>query len=92
VPVEAVVNAYDADKDEQMNGRGFWEPVEHPIVGELRYPGWPMRITPGPERWYRGPAPLLGQHNDEVLGELGVTGEELDALRAAGVIGDRPAR
>jgi crotonobetainyl-CoA:carnitine CoA-transferase CaiB-like acyl-CoA transferase len=90
VPVEPVVNAYDADKDEQMNGRGFWEAVEHPIVGELRYPGWPMRITPGPQRWYRAPAPLLGQHNDEVLGELGVTPEELDSLRDAGVIGDCP--
>ena len=90
VPVEAVVNAYDADKDEQMNGRGFWERVEHPIVGELRYPGWPMRITPGPERWYRAPAPLLGQHNDEVLSGLGVTPTELASLRDAGVIGDHP--
>ena len=88
VPVEPVVNAYDADKDEQMNGRGFWEPVEHPIVGELRYPGWPMRITPGPRRWYRAPAPLLGQHNAEVLGEIGVTADELDGLRQAGIIGD----
>jgi len=71
-----------------MNGRGFWEPVEHPIVGELRYPGWPMRITPGPRRWYRAPAPLLGQHNAEVLGEIGVTADELDGLRQAGIIGD----
>ncbi|HVM67872.1 MAG TPA: CoA transferase [Acidimicrobiales bacterium] len=86
---EPVVNAYDADKDEQMIARGFWEPVEHPLVGELRYPGWPMRLVPGPDRWYRAPAPLLGQHNDEVLAELGLTGAERDALRADGVIGDR---
>ena len=72
-----------------MNARGFWEPVDHPLVGELRYPGWPMRLTPGPDRWYRSPAPLLGQHNDEVLGALGVTAAELAELRAAGVIGDR---
>jgi len=90
---EPVVNAYDSDKDEQMNARGFWEPVDHPLVGELRYPGWPMRITPGPERWYRTAAPLLGQHNDEVLAEIGVTPEERAALRAAGVIGDHlPSR
>jgi crotonobetainyl-CoA:carnitine CoA-transferase CaiB-like acyl-CoA transferase len=86
---EPVVNAYDADKDEQMNARGFWEPVEHPLVGELRYPGWPMRLTPGPERWYRTPAPLLGEHNDEVLAALGVTPEVRAALRADRVIGDR---
>ncbi len=89
VVAEPVVNAYDADKDEQMNARGFWEPLQHPLVGELRYPGWPMRLTPGPERWYRTPAPLLGQHNDEVLGELGVTPAELASLRADRVIGDR---
>jgi crotonobetainyl-CoA:carnitine CoA-transferase CaiB-like acyl-CoA transferase len=88
---EPVVNAYDADKDEQMNGRGFWEAVDHPLVGELRYPGWPMRLTPGPDRWYRAPAPLLGQHNEDVLRELGVTPAELDALRADAVIGDRIA-
>ncbi len=92
VPCEPVVNAFDADKDEQMNARGFWEPLVHPLVGELRYPGWPMRLTPGPSRWYRTPAPLLGQHNDEVLGALGVTPAALAALRADGVIGDRPAR
>ena len=76
-----------------MNARRFWEPVAHPIVGEVAYPGWPMRMAARSGRWYRRPAPLLGEHNDEVLGaELGVTAEELDALRAAGVIGERPAR
>jgi crotonobetainyl-CoA:carnitine CoA-transferase CaiB-like acyl-CoA transferase len=89
VPAEPVVNAFDADKDEQMNARGFWEAVDHPLVGELRYPAWPMKMTPGPERWYRTPAPLLGQHNDEVLGALGVTPSELASLREDGVIGDR---
>jgi len=86
------VHAYDADNDEQMNARGFWEALEHPLVGELRYPGWPMRVTPGADRWYRTPAPLLGQHNAEVLGALGVTAVELEELAEAGVIGDRLPR
>jgi crotonobetainyl-CoA:carnitine CoA-transferase CaiB-like acyl-CoA transferase len=93
VPAEPVVPAYDVDQDEQMNARGFWEVVDHPLAGEVRYPGWPMRFSGGPDRWFRRPAPLLGEHNADVLaGELGLSEPELSALRAEGVIGDRPAR
>ena len=92
VPCEAVVPASDIDHDAQMLARGFWEPVEHPLVGTQRYPGWPMRLSGGPERWYRTAAPLLGQHTEEVLGkDLGVSAAELAELRQAGVIGNRPA-
>jgi crotonobetainyl-CoA:carnitine CoA-transferase CaiB-like acyl-CoA transferase len=93
VPAEAVVAAYDVDGDEQMRARRFWEAVDHPVVGTVTYPGWPLRMSQLDGAWYRRPAPRLGQHNDEVLGgELGLTGDELDGLRAAGVIGERPAR
>ena len=91
VPAEPVVHSYAIDTDEQMRARGFWEPVEHPIVGTHRYPGWPMRLSGGPAQWYRCAAPLLGQHNEEVLTkELGVTDDELANLRQANVIRERP--
>jgi crotonobetainyl-CoA:carnitine CoA-transferase CaiB-like acyl-CoA transferase len=93
VPAEPTMAAYDVDQDEQMNARGFWETVDHPVVGEVPYPGWPMRYSNRTDRWFRRPAPLLGQHNDEVLGgELGLTATELSRLRDDGIIGDRPAR
>ncbi len=88
---EPVVAAYAIDEDEQMRARGFWEPVDHPVVGEHRYPGWPMRFSGGPQRGYRSPAPLLGQHNGEVLTQLlGLDDMDLAELREAGVIGERP--
>ena len=88
---EPVVPAYAIDEDDQMQARGFWEPVVHPVVGEHRYPGWPMRLSGDVGGWYRSPAPLLGQHNDEVLiGLLGLAVDELADLREAGVIGERP--
>jgi crotonobetainyl-CoA:carnitine CoA-transferase CaiB-like acyl-CoA transferase len=91
VPVEPVVAAYDIDQDAQMRARGFFEEVGHPVAGSLRYPGWPMRLSGGPDGWYRSPAPLLGQHTEEVLvKELGVSEAELGELRRDGVIGDRP--
>jgi crotonobetainyl-CoA:carnitine CoA-transferase CaiB-like acyl-CoA transferase len=91
VPAEPVVSGYDIDSDEQMLARRFWEEVDHPVVGTVRYPGWPMRLSGGPDRWYRSPAPLLGQHTEEVLSkELGLGPEALQSLREAHVIGDRP--
>ena len=88
---QPVVPAYAIDEDRQMQSRGFWESVVHPVVGEHRYPGWPMRLSGSPGGWYGSPAPLLGQHNVEVLtGLLGLAGEEIADLQQAGVIGERP--
>jgi crotonobetainyl-CoA:carnitine CoA-transferase CaiB-like acyl-CoA transferase len=85
------VHSYAIDTDEQMQSRGFWHPIQHPVVGTQRYPGWPIRLSGGPARWERSAAPLLGEHTEEVLKKLlGLTEEQLDELRAANVIGDRP--
>jgi crotonobetainyl-CoA:carnitine CoA-transferase CaiB-like acyl-CoA transferase len=93
VPAEPVAWPYDLDQDEQLRARDFYEEVDHPVVGRQRYPGWPMRLSGGPTRWYRSPAPLLGQHTEEVLREeLGLNEEELAALREAHVIGTQPYR
>jgi crotonobetainyl-CoA:carnitine CoA-transferase CaiB-like acyl-CoA transferase len=73
-----------------LDVRGFYEEFDHPVTGRHRYPGWPLRISPGPARHHRFSAPTLGQHNDAILGGLGVSLDELDALRGDQVIGDRP--
>ncbi len=50
-----------------------------------------MRFATGPERHIKDPAPLLGQHNDAVLGErLRLDVDARSALREAGVVGERP--
>jgi crotonobetainyl-CoA:carnitine CoA-transferase CaiB-like acyl-CoA transferase len=91
VPAAAMVPAYLGNEDAQMQARGFFERVEHPLVGEHEYPTWPMRFSAGPARYWRGPAPTLGQHTDEVLrDELGLDDAELDRLRERGVIGTSP--
>jgi crotonobetainyl-CoA:carnitine CoA-transferase CaiB-like acyl-CoA transferase len=91
IPAAAMVPAFMTLDDPQLRARGYFEPVVHPLVGEHEYPGWPMRFSAGPNRYWHGPAPLLGQHNDEVLGgELGVSEDELARLRERHVIGDAP--
>jgi crotonobetainyl-CoA:carnitine CoA-transferase CaiB-like acyl-CoA transferase len=91
IPAAEMVPAFMALDDPQLRARGFFEPVEHALVGEQEYPGWPMRFSAGPDRYWREPAPLLGQHTDAVLGdELGVDADELARLRERHVIGDAP--
>ena len=49
-----------------------------------------MRLSRGPDRFHVRPAPLLGQHNVEVLTGLGLAEEEIAALATEGVIGTAP--
>jgi crotonobetainyl-CoA:carnitine CoA-transferase CaiB-like acyl-CoA transferase len=91
IPAAAMVPAFMALDDPQLRARRYFEPVAHSLVGEHEYPGWPMRFSAGPDRYWRAPAPLLGQHNDEVLRrELGVGDDEMARLREQHVIGDAP--
>ncbi len=90
IPAEEVTTAERMYDLPGLDVRGFYEEFAHPVTGRRRYPGWPLRISPGPARHHRFSAPTLGQHNDEVLGGLGLSGEDLDALRRDRVIGERP--
>ena len=61
-------------------------PVEHPVAGPLSYPGGPF-LSNLSSSWRAGRAPLLGEHNEEVLGGMiGVERGDLVRLRGAGVI------
>lgn len=89
VPAERLLTGdrmYDVD---QLAARAFYNDLDHPLSGRQRYPGWPFRITPGPERHHRTPSPTLGQHNDEVLAALGLSEDEVAKLREQRVIGER---
>jgi crotonobetainyl-CoA:carnitine CoA-transferase CaiB-like acyl-CoA transferase len=69
----------------QLEARGFYHTVDHPVIGRIRVPFrlWNMSVA-GPA-CHRA-APLLGQHTAEVLGQLGCSGAEIAALRELGVI------
>jgi len=91
VPAEPVVHSYDVDLDDQMNARGFWEDMAHPVTGTKRFPAWPIRGSSWGTPWFNRPAPLLGEHNAEILASLGLGSGELESLEADGIIGNRPA-
>ena len=91
VPAAVTAVTDDFRKDIQLNDRGFFQTVDHAVVGEDTYPGWPMRFSPAPATPHRSPSPLLGEHNEEILGgELGVPPADLARLSADHVIGTEP--
>jgi crotonobetainyl-CoA:carnitine CoA-transferase CaiB-like acyl-CoA transferase len=90
VPAARVIDPRLASQQAQLEARGYFELVEHPVAGTHPIPTLPWRAR-GVDRWIRRPAPLLGQHNAEVLsGRLGCTNAELAKLAADGVIGTHP--
>ena len=81
----------DLRTDAQLQSTGFYETLDRAHVGRHEYPVVPIRLSRTPRR-AATPAPTLGQHNEDVLGGLlGLSAAELESLRSAGVIGDRPA-
>jgi crotonobetainyl-CoA:carnitine CoA-transferase CaiB-like acyl-CoA transferase len=71
---------------EQTKARELFVEMEHPVIGKYQQFGVVPRLMDTPGAIYR-PAPLLGEHNDEIYrGELGMDSDDLAALRAAGVI------
>ncbi len=72
--------------DAQVRARNMVVDVEHPTLGRIRSLGSPIKMSATPPD-VRRRAPLLGEHTDLVLGELGLSTEEISALRAANVVG-----
>lgn len=82
---------HEVFEDPQVRHLGLVAEVDQPGAGKVKMLTFPGRASATPPRIDR-PAPLLGQHTAEVLGELGLSREEIDRLAAASVIvlGDQP--
>ena len=81
-PITDIVRAFDSP---EATARRMRVEVEHPALGVLRQAGIPIEFeaTPGTIR----PAPpLLGEHGDRILAELGYVAADIARLRATGVI------
>lgn len=79
-----VLSAAEMVDDPHAQAIGMFEEFDHPVVGRARLPRHPTQFHATPASLGFG-APALGQHTDEVLGELGL-GSQVERLRAAGVV------
>jgi len=92
IPAAPTVNAYLSGDSPHLEARGYFQSADHPVAGRVPYPSAPFRID-GRYLPLGGPAPTLGQHTEEVLGELlGLDGEAITDLGARQVTGRTPVR
>lgn len=88
VPCGPINRVDDVVNDPQVQARNMIAELSHPNVPALRIPNSPLKLAETPPDIKR-PPPLLGQHNDEILAELGYEPGAIAMLRNRGVIGNR---
>ena len=85
IPCGPINSVAEALADPHYVARGNVVALEHPQAGQVRSLGNPVRLEAAPPAYLRPPPPL-GAHTAEVLGELGYSPREVEALRASGAI------
>lgn len=82
-PIYAVNEVFD---DPQVRHLGIARPVTHPVLGDFRVVGEPVTLSRTPADVVSA-TPEAGEHNDELLTELGYDAAAIAAMRSAGAIG-----
>ena len=85
IPATLTYTAADIARDHQFRARGMVREVSDPRFGTVIHAGIVPHVPddPGEVRW---PGPAVGQHTDEILGELGLEAAAIAELRRDGVL------
>jgi formyl-CoA transferase len=85
IPCGAVQDTMEVMHDPHLKERGMLAEVQHPVAGTFTMPGCPVRLEDSPVQV--SAAPLLGEHNQEIYGQLlGYTAEQVQQLKAQGIL------
>jgi crotonobetainyl-CoA:carnitine CoA-transferase CaiB-like acyl-CoA transferase len=85
VPAGPVNTVPAALEQPQVAAREMVVEIEHPVAGTLKMLGSPLKLSAQPAS-IRRPPPVLGEHTDEILAEVGYTAAQVAELREAGVV------
>jgi crotonobetainyl-CoA:carnitine CoA-transferase CaiB-like acyl-CoA transferase len=81
-PINTIEEVFD---DPQVKHMGIPRQIDHPKMGVTNLVGSPVNLSGTPAQFFR-PAPLLGEHTEEILTRLGYDHESVNELRASGVV------
>jgi CoA:oxalate CoA-transferase len=85
VPAAYLADMSDVVASPQYAAREYFVEIDHPRVGTLHYPGLPAKLTD--VDWQYAPAPLLGQHTEQILRQFtDLSDDEIAEVAAAGVL------
>ena len=84
VPYALIVSPDELSRDPHALAVGLFEYQSHPVVGQIRLPRHPAQFASTPAS-LAGGSPLLGEHTDEILSDLGMI-NRIEPLRSAGVV------
>jgi crotonobetainyl-CoA:carnitine CoA-transferase CaiB-like acyl-CoA transferase len=85
IPNAPINSIQEVFNDPQIKHMGIPKQIDHPKMGKSNLIGSPINLSDTPPQFFR-PAPLLGEHTDEILARLGYGNEAIEDLRARGVI------
>jgi len=84
IPCGPILSMQEIAREPSLRAAGTVVEIDHPERGKYLSVGNPIKLSDSPTEVKR--SPLLGEHTDEVLGQLGYSGAEVAALRAAGAV------
>ena len=85
IPCGPINNYAEVFADPHIVAREMILETDHPVLGRLKTLGSPIKLSATPPNPRRR-APLLGEHTDEVLAQMGFSSTEIQALRQLGAI------
>ena len=86
VPAAPIYDYAQALQSEQASARDMVMEIDHPVEGTIKALGFPVKMSATPQE-VRHPPPLLGQHTEAILAELGFDAEKIQLLRGEGAFG-----
>jgi crotonobetainyl-CoA:carnitine CoA-transferase CaiB-like acyl-CoA transferase len=86
VPSSPVLDLAEALEHPVTSSLHMVESVEHSLLGSMKVLGQAVKVAGSEQGWLRSAPPLLGEHTDEILSELGRTPDQIEELRRLGVV------